>query len=133
MYSHHFTPCNSASRRPQLEGVTSVPFVNGVAEFTRLRVDRNADSLTLSFTTVPSRFQTQTSVLFSVVGFPDSVEKKTVSFLLTGDSIPSSMDWDRDEIGKQLGVELDMDPSRIQDVTIQRIEWVTIIIPVPCM
>ena len=107
------------SRRARLEGVISVPFVNGVAEFTRLRVDRNADQLTLSFTTVPSRFQAETSVDFSVVGFPDSVEKEQVSFLLFSDSIPPSVDWDVDEIGRQVANTLDVDPSRIQDMTLQ--------------
>ena len=123
----HIPFSNSNSRRAQLEGITSVPFVNGVAEFTRLRVDRNADQLTLSFTTVPARFQTQTSVLFDVVGLPDTVEREHVSFLLSG-VIPDSVDWGsegvRMEIVRQVGVALDVDPSRIQNVTLQEIEWV---------
>ena len=116
----------------QLEGVTSVPFIDGVAEFTRLRVDRKADQLTLSFTTVPFRFQTETSIGFRVVGFPDSVEKKQVSFLLSGSgsNLPSSVEWNGDEIigevVREVGVALDVDPSRIQNVTIQELEWVRV-------
>ena len=101
--------------------MTSVPFVDGVAEFTRLRVDRKSDQLTLSFATVPARFQTQTSVLFDVVGLPDSVERRRVSFLLSG-VIPDSVEWGservRAEVARQVGVALDVDPSRIQNVTL---------------
>jgi hypothetical protein len=111
----------------QLEGETAVPFVDGVAEFTRLRVDRKADKLFLSFTTVPSRFQTETSVEFRVVGFPQSVERKQVSFLLSGSGIPSSVEWNGaeviGEVVRGVSMELDMDPSRIQNVTMQEIEW----------
>ena len=112
--------------------MTSVPFIDGVAEFTRLRVDRKADQLTLSFTTVPFRFQTETSIEFRVVGFPDSVEKKQVSFLLSGSGsdLPSSVEWNGDkvigEVVRELGVALDVDPSRIQNVTIQELEWVRV-------
>ena len=109
--------------------MTSVPFVDGVAEFTRLRVDRTAEQLILSFTTVPDRFQTETSIEFSVVGFPDSVEKKQVSFLLSGVPVPNSVDWNGDEVVdelvREMAAALDVDPSRIQDVTLQELdEWV---------
>ena len=118
-----------------MEGVTSVPFVDGVAEFTRLRVDRNSDQLTLSFTTVPARFQTQTSVLFDVVGLPDSVERRKISFLLSG-AIPDSVEWGSDgvrvEVVRQVGVALDVDPSRIQNMTLQEIEWVCEVPVITC-
>ena len=71
-----FSPSASFFRQPQLEGETSVPFVDGVAEFTRLRVDREASRLSLSFTTLPERFQSETLIEFSVVPFHDSVERK---------------------------------------------------------
>ena len=88
-----FSPPASFFRPPQLEGKTSVPFVDGVAEFTRLRVDREASRLSLSFTTLPERFQSETSIEFSVVPFHDSVERKQVSFLLSGVPVPDSVKW----------------------------------------
>ena len=104
-----------------------MPFVAGVAEFTRLRVDRRADQLTLSFTTIPMRFQIMTSVQFSVVGLPETVERKQVSFLF-GISVPVSVEWGSEgvitEVVRQMGVALDVDLSRIQNVTMQEIEWV---------
>lgn len=116
------------NRQAQLEGVTSVPFVDGIAEFTRLRVDRIAEKLTLSFTTVPARFQTNSSVQFSVVGLPDNVEGKQVSFLLSQANDGNSVDWGSKAvqiaIARQVGMALDVDLSRIQNVTLQEVEWV---------
>ena len=101
--------------------------MDGVAEFTRLRVDRNADRLTLSFTTVPMRFQTETSIQFSVVGLPVDVERKQVSFLLSG-TVSGPVNWGSEEVigevVREVGVILDVDISRIQNVTLQEIEWV---------
>ena len=123
-----FSPSASFFRLPQLEGETSVPFVDGVAEFTRLRVDREASRLSLSFTTLPERFQSETSIEFSVVPFHDSVERKQVSFLLTGVPVPDSMEWNGDsvieEVVRGVGVALDVDPSRIKDVILQELDWV---------
>ena len=87
-----FSPSASFFRLPQLEGKTSVPFVDGVAEFTRLRVDREASRLSLSFATLPERFQSETSIEFSVVPFHDSVERKQVFFLLSGSGF-GGMEW----------------------------------------
>ena len=114
----------------QLEGETSVPFVDGVAEFTRLRVDWKAEGLSLSFTTVPDRFRSETSIEFSVVPFHDTVERKQVSFLLSGVLVPDSVELNGDEViqqvARQVGVALDVDPSRIQDLTLQELEWVCV-------
>lgn len=105
-----------------------MPFVDGIAEFTRLRVDRIAEQLTLSFTTVPARFQTSSSVQFSVVGLPDNVEGKQVSFLLSQANGVSPVDWGSKAvqmaIARQVGMALDVDLSRIQNVTLQEVEWV---------
>lgn len=94
-----------------------MPFVDGVAEFTRLRVDRQAEQLSLSFTTVPERFHTETTVVFSVVGFPESVERRQVSFLMTGVAIPDSLQWNGiqivREMTRQIAAVIDVDPSRI--------------------
>ena len=112
----------------QLEGETSVPFVDGVAEFTRLRVDREASRLSLSFTTLPERFQSETSIEFSVVPFHDSVERKQVSFLLSGVPVPDSVEWNGDSVNEEVvrgvGVALDMDPSRIKYMALQELDWV---------
>ena len=107
--------------------MTAVPFVNGVAEFNRLRVDRNADELTLSFTTVPARFEAESSVQFSVVGLPDEAERKQVSFLLSVEGA-ESVQWGseevRGEVVRQMSVALDVDISRIQELVIQEMELV---------
>ena len=104
-----------------------MPFVNGVAEFTRLRVDRNANELTLSFATVPARFVAESSVQFSVVRLPDEAERKQVSFLLSVEGA-GSVQWGseevRGEVARQVGVALDVDISRIQELVIQEMELV---------
>ena len=104
--------------------------MDGVAEFTRLRVDRKAEGLSLSFTTVPDRFRSETSIEFSVVLFHDTVERKQVSFLLSGVLVPDSVELNGDEViqqvARQVGVALDVDPSRIQDLTLQELEWVCV-------
>ena len=104
--------------RVQLGGVTSVPFVHGVAEFTRLRVDSPARDLTLQFQTIPSRFEVRTSVLFSVVSPPSNTSSEKVGFLLKGNletSSNSKLDiLDAIELG--LSIKLDVDISRIKDL-----------------
>ena len=68
---------------PVLEGITTVPLVNGKANFTKLRVSVPADQLSLSF--VVQNFEVTTSVQFSVVAPLPSTPQRHVSFLLTGD------------------------------------------------
>ena len=95
-----------------------MPFVRGVADFTRLRVDRPAEELTLLFKTIPSRFEVGTSVLFSVVSPPDNTTKRRVRFLLEGN--PETLSSDKqailDAISFELSIRLDVDISRIGDL-----------------
>jgi len=101
-----------------LEGVTSVPFVGGVADFTRLRVNRPSEKLTLTFRTVPDRFRAETSVLFRVVAPPSGTEREKVGFVLRGDvsNLPSESDV-LDAIRRELGRSLDVDVSRILELS----------------
>ena len=85
-------------------------------------------TLSLSFTKLPERFQSETSIEFSVVPFHDSVERKQISFLLSGVPVPDSVEWNEDsvieEVVRGVGVALDVDPSRIKDVALQELDWV---------
>ncbi len=102
----------------QLGGVTRVPFVRGVAEFTRLRVDRSAQDLTLQLHTIPSRFQVTTSVRFSVVSPPDSTPREMVRFILEGNlgALPDSKNEILNAIKLGLSEKLDIDISRISSL-----------------
>ena len=101
--------------------MTRVPFVQGVAEFTRLRVDRPGDELTLEFRTIPSRFHATTSVSFQVVTPYDNTTKEKIGFMLAGDSssLPSDPDELRMAVGEGLSLELDVDISRIENLTVE--------------
>ena len=98
--------------------MTSVPFVRGVAEFTRLRVDRPAQDLTLLFQTLPSRFEVTTSVRFSVFSPPNNTSRKNVRFLLEGnlETLPSDRDEVLDAIKFSISEKLDVDISRIENL-----------------
>lgn len=107
------------SSRARLEGEISTPFVGGVAEFTRLRVDRPGEELSLLFRTNPSRFQATTSVRFSVTTPPASTPRTRLGFVLRGDlgSVASDESVILSSIRTALGLVLDVDVSRIGDVT----------------
>ncbi len=113
----HVYTCNS--RAPQLGGETSVPFVRGVAEFTRLRVDRPAEELTLLFRTNPSRFEATTSVRFTVVAPSPDTPRVRLGFVLHGDleGIDRNSNAVLNSIRTGLGSQLDIDISRIDTVT----------------
>lgn len=106
---------------PELSGVTRVPFVQGVAEFTRLRVDRPSEDLTLEFHTIPSRFHASTSVSFRVVSPYDNTTRENIGFTLEGD--PSSLPTDSEDlkmvVSEGLGLGLDIDISRIENLTVE--------------
>ena len=99
--------------------------MGGIAEFTRLRVDRNAVRLILFFTTEPARFESESSVQFDVVPLPDTTAKERVSFLVQwvglGDG-SDGVEWGsvevRSDIVRQIGEVLDVDISRIQNLTL---------------
>ena len=92
--------------------------MRGVAEFTRLRVDRPAQDLTLQFNTIPSRFTVTTSVRFSVVSPPGNTSREMVGFTLEGNLgvLPNSKDEILKAIKLGLSEKLDIDISRIQSL-----------------
>ena len=106
-------------RAPKLGGETSVPFVRGVAEFTRLRVDRPAEELALLFRTNPTRFEAATSIRFTVVAPPLDTPKVRLGFVLHGDleSLPRNSMAVLNSIRIGLGSQLDIDISRIKAIT----------------
>ena len=99
--------------------------MRGVAEFTRLRVDRPAEDLTLQFHTIPSRFEVTTSVRFSVVSPPDSTPREMVGFILEGNlgALPGSKDEILNAIRLGLSEILDIDISRIESLDIIVSNW----------
>ena len=56
------------------------------------------------------------------------MERKQVSFLLSGVPVPDSVEWNGDSVIEKVvrgvGVALDVDPSRIKDVALQELDWV---------
>ena len=113
---------NSISRSiPRLEGQTSVPFVGGVAEFTRLRVDRTSQLLALNFRTNPRRFDIQTSIQFEVVGPAESTQRERVMFVLTGNvgALPGNELEIKEAVRAALGTQMDIDVSRVRDIAIR--------------
>lgn len=111
---------SSSCSVPQLGGQTSVPFVGGVAEFTRLRVDRPSQLLTLKFSTNPSRFVAQTSVQFDVVTPPENTERERVVFVLAGSigALPGDEAEVEEAVRLALWRQLDIDVSRIQGISV---------------
>lgn len=111
---------SSSCSVPQLGGQTSVPFAGGVAEFTRLRVDRPSQLLTLKFSTNPSRFVAQTSVQFDVVIPPENTQRERVVFVLAGSTgtLPGDEAEVEEVVRLALWRQLDIDVSRIQGITV---------------
>ena len=102
---------------PKLEGEIVVSFEEGVAIFTRLRVDKPSSNLTLSFVTNPGSFKVNTSVSFSVHEPPaDTLRRETVLILIGDASLLSSFHHDDilNDIRSSLSQTLDVDLSRIQ-------------------
>ena len=97
----------------------NIPFVHGMAEFTRLRIDRPAQNLTLHFCTNPTRFQVATSVSFTVIAPPASTPSKRLKFSVHGDvdNVPTDIETVENSIRTQLASSLDVDVSRIRDIT----------------
>ena len=103
-----------------LEGKIQITFKDGIAEFTRLRVDKPASNLRLMFITSPGDFITQTSVSFNVIEPPSDIPRQEIVFSLEGDTNILLMLEEEsivDHIISSLGNQLDIDVSRIQQVT----------------
>lgn len=85
-----------------------------------MRVDRPASGLQLLFITTPGSYRARTSVVFTVIDPPSDTTRQEVIFILEGDtSVLTNLDVDtvRDAIKTALGQQLDIDISRIQDIT----------------
>ena len=89
-----------------------------MAEFTRLRVDRPGEELILKFRTNPTRFETTTSVRFTVVPPPGDTERNKVRFELQGDvnALPSDDSAILTAIRQGLAEQLNVDISRFVDI-----------------
>ena len=106
------------SSAPRLEGEkTNVTFINGSAEFTRLRVDRPFSDLRIYLRTYLGSFSGYTNVLI-VVAPPSSVDREQVTFTLVANKveIPSDYDLLKNIVKSALGVQLDIDISRVTDI-----------------
>ena len=99
----------------QLGGRYVVPFVNGVANFTRMRVDTPATDLQLSFTTSPGDLRGESDVTFSVTAPVDDAPGKLITFKLAGNYQRVVTDYDSFLVAvkEHLGQQLDIDVSRI--------------------
>jgi len=99
----------------QLGGRYVVPFVNGVANFTRMRVDTPATDLQLSFTTSPGDLRGESNVTFSVTAPVNDAPGKLVTFKLAGNyqSVVTDYNSFLVAVKEHLGQQLDIDVSRI--------------------
>lgn len=84
-------------------------------------MDRPGEELNLEFHTIPSRFQATTTVSFRVVTPYDNTTKEKIGFTLEGDSssLPSDPDELRMSVSEGLSLELDVDISRIENLTVE--------------
>ena len=105
------------SSAPRLEGNTNVTFINGFAEFTRLRVDRPFSDLRIYLRTYPGSFTGYTNV-FTVVAPSSSVDREQVTFTLivSKGEIPGDYDLLKNIVKSALGAQLDIDISRVTDI-----------------
>lgn len=102
-----------------MEGEIEVTFENGIATFTRLRVDRPSSDLRLAFATNPGSLKVNSSVMFNVHEPTDDANKKVIVLILLGDtSILDSGDNSMmiNDIRKSLSHTLDIDYSRIINI-----------------
>ena len=122
LYSRHnnidFTFFRQLSA-PRIEGQTEVVFVDGIAVFTRLRVNKPSSNLRLSFITNPGSFEATTFMSFSVVEPSDDVVRKEIILKFIGNTATlSTLKYSDviDDLKLSLSKILDVDLSRIQNV-----------------
>lgn len=98
-----------------------MPFVRGVAEFTRLRVNRLSQDLTLQFHTIPSRFQTTTSVSFQIIAPYLNSSREHIGFTLKGDTsvLPGEEEDLTNSVLHGISLAIDVDISRIKNLTVE--------------
>ena len=100
--------------RSLLSGHYVVSFVNGIANFTRMRVDEPISDLQLTFTTSPGGLSVQSNT-FTVIAPPTDSRGQLVQFKLLGSYSDVVVDYESFLVAVQqhLGQQLDIDVSRI--------------------
>ena len=105
--------------RSLLSGNYIVSFVNGIANFTRMRVDEPISDLQLTFTTSPGGLSVQSSI-FTVTSPSTDSQKQLVRFKLLGNYHDLVVNDESFLVAVQKHVEqqLDIDVSRITELKV---------------
>ena len=98
-----------------------MPFLNGRATFTRLRVNEISTGVLLQLSTDPGNLQVSTTTPFSVVPPPSTVPRTTIHFKLSGDygSIESDKQGFITAIQNAIAMQIDIDISRLQNIQVR--------------
>ena len=107
------------THRSLLSGNYIVSFVNGIATFTRMRVDEPISDLQLTFTTSPGGLSVQSSI-FTVISPPSDSLRQLVRFKLLGNYHDVVANNESFLVAVQAHVErqLDIDISRIDEIKV---------------
>ena len=104
---------------PNITGITEVNFDNGIAEFTRLRVDSIATNLHIFFTTYPGNLVSENSIEFDIIAPSANWPRIIFSFRLQGDYNLIATDIAFKEILVYTLISaMDVDKSRLQDLAL---------------
>eukprot|EP00117_Sycon_ciliatum_P037364 scpid335/ scgid27970/ Fibrocystin-L; Polycystic kidney and hepatic disease 1-like protein 1 len=120
---------DSADAGVKLEGKLSAIVTDGVASFTRLRVNRVVEKVKLVFTVSSGTLSPVETGLFDVKGPAADIEREAFLLKLGSDydtvigSQKESIDLFRNAIISSLSSQLDIDPSRIENVEVQRMPF----------
>ena len=109
--------------RSLLSGHYIISFVNGIANFTRLRVDEPISDLQLTFTTSPGGLSVQSNT-FTVIAPPTDSQGQLVRFKLSGsfNDVVVNYELFLNAVQQHLGQQLDIDISRITKLKVS-IVW----------
>ena len=101
--------------RSLVSGLYTVSFVNGTANFTRMRVDEPINDVQLTFTTYPGGLTVQSNI-FTVIAPPSGSRGQLVQFKLSGGSfndVVVNYELFLVAVQQHLGQQLDIDISRV--------------------
>ena len=101
--------------RSLVSGQYIVSFVNGTANFTRMRVDEPINDVQLTFTTYPGGLTVQSNI-FTVIAPPTDSRGQLVQFKLLGGSfndVVVNYESFLVAVQQHLGQQLDIDISRV--------------------
>lgn len=101
-----------------------MPFFDGRAQFTRLRINEPSAGVTLQLISNPRNLVT-TSSAFTIMSPPAETARKRVHFELTGDvaTIENSKSSFAEVVKDSLAALLDIDISRVQNVEVWLLTW----------